>query len=69
MAVIAEVNRTTLEAFLEGFRRDAHPETELETWEKIAATYQWVVLGTPGLTKAQKKDVFTIVLGFVNGHA
>ena len=67
MAVIAEVDSTPLHDFLEAFQKDQHPETELEVWEKIAATYQWAVVGSPGLTQDQKKDVFTVVLGLSMG--
>ena len=65
--MIAEVDHTPLEVFLDNFQKDMHPETELEIWEKIAATYQWAVVGGPGLTKEQKKDVFTMILGLSMG--
>jgi hypothetical protein len=67
MAVIAEVDHTPLEVFLDSFRRDIHPEAELEIWEKIAATYQWATIGSPGLTREQKKNVFTFILGLSMG--
>ncbi len=67
MAVIADVDDTPLQTFLDSFQRDLHPETELETWEKIAAAYQWAVAGIPGLTREQKKDVFTVILGLSMG--
>ena len=67
MAVIVDVDSTPLRVFLESFQKDLHPETELAVWEKIAATYQWAVVGTPGLTREQKKDVFTVILGLSMG--
>ena len=67
MAVIAEVDNTSLQVFLDSFQKDLHPETELEVWEKIAAAYQWAVVGSPGLTREQKKEVFTIILGLSMG--
>ena len=67
MAVIAEVDNTSLQVFLDSFQKDLHPETELAVWEKIAATYQWAVVGSPGLTREQKKDVFTVILGLSMG--
>ena len=67
MTVIAEVDNTPFQDFIDGFQRDHNPESELETWEKIAGTYQWAIVGTPGLTKEQKKDVFTVILGLSMG--
>jgi len=65
--VLAEVETDSLESTLDGFKRDKNPEAELKVWEKIAATYQWAVIGSPGLTKEQKKDVFAVVLGLSMG--
>ena len=60
--VLAEVEPSSLESTIDGFKRDENPETELAIWERIAATYQWAVAGIPGLTEEQKKEVFTVLL-------
>jgi len=65
--VLAEVETDSLEKTLDYFKRDQNPESELKVWEKIAVTYQWAVIGNPGLTKEQKKDVFAVVLGLSIG--
>ena len=37
--VVYEVYKTTEEQWLEGFRRDVNPESEIRIWEAIASAY------------------------------
>lgn len=59
---ITEVDKTTLEATLENFQRDLNPEKELYLWEHIAKIYQWSVVANAGLSLAQKKELFGLII-------
>jgi hypothetical protein len=66
-AVLADVETSSVEQTIEDFQRDLNPEKELRIWEQIASHYQWFVVGNPGLTQSEKKDVFSVLLGISMG--
>ncbi|HEX2988287.1 MAG TPA: toll/interleukin-1 receptor domain-containing protein [Chloroflexota bacterium] len=59
--LLAEVDRITLSESIDLFRRDLHPEEEVETWEVIAAAYRDAIADKP-YTKQQKSEVFSFFL-------
>jgi hypothetical protein len=65
--VLSDVDQTSYDSALLYFQRDLNPEAELIVWEKIAATYQWAIIGNPGLTTEQKRDVYAILVGLSMG--
>jgi hypothetical protein len=67
-AAMAEVETDDLASTLESFRMDQNPEAELRVWEKVASTYQWAIVSNPGLSLAQKKDVYSILLSLTMGN-
>lgn len=60
--ILAEVETTTLEQSIDNFKRDAHPENEVEAWEAIAILYKRFTDSHPDLELQQKKEVFSYFL-------
>jgi hypothetical protein len=57
----SEVDSSPLEKWVEDFKRDSHPEKELEIWEAMANAYESFTT-TKNLTLDAKKEVFQVVL-------
>jgi hypothetical protein len=57
----AEVDSSTREKQIDGFKRDLHPDRELEMWEQMAKSYQRFV-DARHLSLEAKKEVFKVVL-------
>jgi hypothetical protein len=60
-SVFAEVDPSSLDEWIDNFKRDAHPDRELFVWEKMANAYSRYVTGKD-LSLEAKKDVFQVVL-------
>lgn len=61
--ILADVDTTTLQTSIDTFKRDQHPEKELEVWERIAKMYQLFVTHKPTDDVATKTEVYRVVLG------
>src|SRR5262249_47810782 len=61
-AILAEVLDTPFEEVIDEFRRDAHPEREVEVWERIAQYYQEATASQPDLSREDKKEIFSVLL-------
>ena len=55
---LCEVDPRTAEEWEDGFRRDGHPDRELDIWEHIVRVYQHFTAGRSGLSLKVKKRVF-----------
>jgi hypothetical protein len=62
MAILTEVFDKPLQEVIDGFRRDAHPEREVEVWEKIAHHYQEATASQPDLSHNDKQELFSLLL-------
>ena len=58
---LAEVERSSIEKWVDNFKRDANPDKELAVWEKIAAGYMRYCARKP-LSREAKQDVFQLLL-------
>jgi len=58
---LAEVDPSSLEEWVDGFKRDQDPEREIAVWEQIVRAYQ-SYCSTKRLTIEQKTDVLRILL-------
>lgn len=59
-AALLEVYTHSMDFWVDGFRRDAHPSREIRIWEHVAACYlEYVAMTT--LSPQQRKDVFRIL--------
>jgi hypothetical protein len=61
--ILADVDTTTLELTVENFKRDQHPENEIDVWERIAKMYQLFLAHNPTNDLATKTEVFRVLLG------
>lgn len=59
--VLAEVERSPVEKWIDNFKRDANPDNELAVWERIADSYMRFCARKP-LSMEAKKDVFQLLL-------
>src|ERR1022692_1952454 len=57
---LAEAYPQSMEKWLDGFRRDAHPESEVQWWERLARCYAAYV-ATKDLSAEQKQAVFSVL--------
>lgn len=58
--VLAEAYPMTLEGWIDGFRRDAHPESEIAIIEAVASVYLQLVAGTH-LTVDEKQRLYGVL--------
>jgi hypothetical protein len=61
--ILADVDTTTLEMTVDNFKRDQHPENEVEVWECIAKMYQLFLTHNRTDDLATKSEVFRVLLG------
>ncbi len=59
--VFAEVDETSLAERIDSFKRDQHPEVELDVWERIMHAYERFCRGMQ-LTREAKTDIFNVAL-------
>jgi hypothetical protein len=57
----SEADPSPLEKWIEDFKRDANPESEIRHWEGMAAVYQTFIAGK-NLSLDAKKDVYRVLL-------
>lgn len=60
-STFAEVDSSTMEKWVDDFKRDANPDRELEVWERMSKAYKSYCTGRT-LSLIAKKDVFGVVL-------
>lgn len=58
---LAEVDKSSLETWIDNFKRDANPDSEIAIWERIAKSYTNYCLQRE-LTAEAKDDVFQVLL-------
>lgn len=63
---LADVHRLSSKEWMEGFQRDAHPTTEIELWEFIAAKYS-EVSSVADLTDDEKRNLLSALLRATSG--
>ena len=63
---LGDVEPSSLEATLENFRRDVHPEREVEIWERIARAYQDFIARHTVTEPKARTDVFGVLLTIAN---
>ena len=61
-AILADVFDTPLQEVIDEFRRDAHPDREVEVWERIAHHYQEAIASQPDLSPDAKRELFSLLL-------
>jgi hypothetical protein len=59
-SVFAEVFKRTHEEWLDGFRRDLNPESEIRVWEAMASAYQ-KLFGEHALSLPAKKEALGLM--------
>lgn len=57
----ADVDESSLETWIDNFKRDANPDTEIAVWERIARAYQ-AYCSERDLSIEAKKEVQTVLL-------
>src|SRR5687767_2424991 len=58
----AEVFPASLEETITNFKRDQHPDKEIEIWLNMAAAYEKFISKDPLADSAKKKDTFRLLL-------
>ena len=61
--ILVDVDTTTLETAVDNFRRDQHPENEVEVWERIAKMYELFLAHNPTDDLAAKTEVYRVLVG------
>src|ERR1700692_971332 len=65
--ILGDVDASSIEATVDNFKRDAHPENELAIWERIASTFQTFLSHNPTSDPAIRKDIFAVLVGVSMG--
>jgi hypothetical protein len=60
--ILSEVDNATLDAVVDDFRRDKHPEQEIAVWERIAHTYALFLSHNPTDDLTIKHDIYSVIL-------
>lgn len=66
-AALLEVYPDTFYSWLDGFKRDMHPEDEIHIWEKIVAIYLEYFSYKKTTNILIQKEIFIFILGVFNG--
>jgi hypothetical protein len=64
--VLGDMEPSSLEATIENFQRDMHPEREVETWERIARAYKNFITKHAIHEFPARSDVFGVLLTIAN---
>jgi hypothetical protein len=64
---LGDVYSQSMNEWMDGFRRDAHPESEVEWWERLTRCYLEYT-NTKDLTDIQKKTAFAILFKLAMGN-
>lgn len=65
--LLGEFFNQTFEEWVDLFCRDVHPHEEIEIWERIAVSYLGVARRQGGLSRDEKKEAYTTLLGLSFG--
>jgi len=65
--ILGDVDASSIEATVDNFKRDAHPENELVIWERIAYTFQTFLSHNQTTDPAVRKDMFAVLVGVSMG--
>ncbi|MDU0307252.1 toll/interleukin-1 receptor domain-containing protein [Rhizobium sp. 10PS4] len=65
-ATLLDVYGCTMEFWIDGFRRDAHPSGEIAYWEHVSAVYCEYINMHPEISTENRSDVFGIILSIGN---
>ena len=65
--MLGDVDNSSIEAAVDNFKRDAHPENELVIWERIASTFQTFLSYNQTIDPAVRKDIFAVLVGVSMG--
>jgi len=60
-AILAEHDKTSIEQTLANFRRDFHPEREIQLWERMARTYSWELADRPGADADERRLLYKTI--------
>jgi len=61
--ILGNVDGASLEKTIDNFKRDAHPESELVIWERIASTFQTFLAHNPTTDPAVRKEILAVLIG------
>jgi hypothetical protein len=64
---LGDVDDISIEATVDNFKRDAHPENELVIWERIASTFQSFLSHNQTIDPAVRKDIFAVLVAVSMG--
>jgi hypothetical protein len=59
--IVAEVDGSSMDKWVDGFKRDVHPDDEIAVWERMAKAYEPFV-ASHRLSLPAKKEAFKIIL-------
>jgi hypothetical protein len=59
--IFSEIDPSSVEKWVDDFKRDTDPERELKVWEQIAAAYE-AYSAAKNLPLAAKRDVYGVLL-------
>jgi hypothetical protein len=65
--ILIGVYTTSIEDWIDGFKRDTHPEFEIMTWNYICSNYVEILNRIDSL-QSKKRDVYLFLLNMVNGN-
>lgn len=66
-SVLFEVYPHSMQYWMEGFQRDAHPDDEIYYWEKIATMYKESIDVLKITSIDKKKEILSLILGRTSG--
>jgi hypothetical protein len=64
---LGDVDEASIDQTIDNFKRDAHPESELVVWERIASTFAAYLSHHPTEDRAIRKEIFWVLLGASTG--
>jgi hypothetical protein len=59
--ILIEVEKTPIDQTIENFKKDTHPESEVEVWEHIARAYHAHTTTQPDITLDKKKEIYKAI--------
>jgi hypothetical protein len=62
-ATLGDVDAASLDQTIDNFKRDAHPESELVIWERIASMFAAYLSRNPTTDRSIRKEVYSVLLG------
>jgi len=65
--VLCDVDRASLEKTIDNFKRDAHPESELVIWERIASTFETYLSHNKTTDPEIRRNIYAVLLSAYTG--